>query len=124
MRRSNGNYDSSSNIKSNIIELNNLTQSINTSGSRLKRQDEIRMRLVSDISHEIRTPLNVLQNNIEAMIDGIFPVNEERLSYLNDEVIRFSKLLDNLNVIKEFEEEKNRIKYEDNIFRYTYNFCL
>ena len=109
---SNGNYDSSSHIKSNIIELNNLTQSINTLGSRLKRQDEIRRRLVSDISHEIRTPLNVLQNNIEAMIDGIFPVNEERLNYLNDEVIRFSKLLDNLNVIKEFEEEKVELNME------------
>jgi signal transduction histidine kinase len=106
VKLSNGNYDSTSNIKSNIKELNNLTQSINTLGKRLKEQDQLRKRLVSDISHEIRTPLNILQNNLEAMIDGIFPVNEERLNYLNEEVIRFGKLLNNLNVLKEFEEEK------------------
>jgi len=106
VKLSNGNYDSVSNIKSNIKELNNLTESINTLGKRLKEQDQLRKRLVSDISHEIRTPLNILQNNLEAMIDGIFPVNEERLNYLNDEVIRFGKLLNNLNLLKEFEEEK------------------
>lgn len=109
---SNGHYDSSSNVISNIIELNNLTQSINKLGSRLEQQDKLRRRLVSDISHEIRTPLNVLQNNIEAMIDGIFPVNEQRLNYLNNEVIRFGKLLDNLNIIKGFEDEKIKLSME------------
>ena len=106
VKLSNGNYDSTANIKSNIKELNDLTKSINTLGKRLKDQDQLRRRLVSDISHEIRTPLNILQNNLEAMIDGIFPVNEERLNYLNEEVIRFGKLLNNLNILKEFEEEK------------------
>lgn len=109
---SNGNYEASSGIKTNIIELNNLTQSINTLGYKLKQQDMLRKRLVSDISHEIRTPLNVLQNNLEAMIDGIYPVNEERLSYLNNEVIRFSKLLDNLNSLKEFEEKEVELDME------------
>ncbi|MCI1946542.1 sensor histidine kinase [Clostridium luticellarii] len=106
VRLSNGDYDSKSSIKSNIKELDNLTKSINILGKKLKEQDQIRKKLVSDISHEIRTPLNILQNNLEAMIDGIFPVNEERLNYLNDEVIRFGKLLNNLNVLKQFEDEK------------------
>ncbi|WP_338432621.1 ATP-binding protein [Clostridium tyrobutyricum] len=106
VKLSNGNYDSKSNIKSNIKELDNLTRSINILGKKLKEQDQLRKRLVSDISHEIRTPLNILQNNLEAMIDEIFPVNKERLNYLNEEVIRFGKLLNNLNVLKQFEDEK------------------
>ena len=109
---SNGNYESASSIKTNIIELNNLTQSINSLGNKLSHQDMLRKRLVSDLSHEIRTPLNVLQNNLEAMIDGIYPVNEERLNYLNNEVIRFSKLLDNLNALKEFEKEESELNLE------------
>lgn len=48
-------------------------------GEKLNHQDLLRKRLVSDISHEIRTPLNILQNNLEAMIDGIIPVNTEQL---------------------------------------------
>lgn len=107
---SKGNYSASSDIKSDIVELNNLIESINTLGAKLKKQDELRRRLVSDISHEIRTPLNVLQNNLEAMLDGVFPVDENRLNYLNSEVIRFGKLLDNLSELNGFEDEKVQLK--------------
>jgi two-component system sensor histidine kinase BaeS len=110
---SKGNYESRSKIKSNIRELNYLTLSINSLGDKLKKQDSIRKRLVSDISHEIRTPLNVLQNNLEAMIDGVLPVSNERLNSLNDEVIRFSKLLENLNILKQFEGEEVKLKQEN-----------
>lgn len=102
---SHGDYNTRSNAKTDILELENLKDSINTLGEKLKQQDLLRRRLVSDISHEIRTPLNILQNNLEAMIDGIFPVNTEQLTALNDEVIRFGKLLNNLNVLKESEAE-------------------
>ena len=72
-------------------------------GEKLKEQDLLRKRLVPDISHEIRTPLNILQNNLEAMIDEVFPVTTERLVSLNDEVIRFGKLLNSLNILKKFD---------------------
>lgn len=109
---SRGNYESSLNTKSNVLEINNLISSINILGEQLKYQDSLRKRLVSDISHELRTPLNILQNNLEAMIDGVFPATPDRLSNLNDEVIRFGKLLNNLNTLKEFEEEKVIVNLE------------
>jgi len=112
MDLSKGNYESRSNIKSTIKELNNLNISINTLGDTLKNQDLLRKRLVTDISHEIRTPLNVLQNNLEAMIDGVLPITEERLNGLNEEVVRFGKLLNNLNTLKEFESEDLNIKID------------
>jgi len=103
---SKGNYDFRSNIKSNIEEIRNLTESINSLGEKLNSQDLLRKRLISDISHEIRTPLNVLQNNLEAMIDGIIPITPDKLNNLNDEVIRFGKLLNNLNTLKEMESDE------------------
>lgn len=103
---SKGNFNSRSNSTSNITEIESLLTSINTLGEKLEQQDVIRKRLVSDISHEIRTPLNILQNNLEAMIDGLFPISIERLISLNDEVIRFGKLLNNLNTLKKFESEQ------------------
>lgn len=102
---SRGKFDFRSKTKSNIEELENLRISINILAEKLNHQEMLRKRLVSDISHEIRTPLNVLQNNLEAMIDGVFPVNEERLVSLNEEVIRFGRLLKNLDILKEFEGE-------------------
>lgn len=103
---SKGNYDSRSNVESNIEEIKNLTESINSLGEKLNSQDLLRKRLISDISHEIRTPLNVLQNNLEAMIDGIIPVTTDKLNSLNDEVIRFGKLLNNLNSLKQIESDE------------------
>ncbi|WP_173708083.1 sensor histidine kinase [Clostridium beijerinckii] len=107
---SKGNYNSRSNVKSSIEEIRNLTESINSLGEKLNSQDLLRKRLVSDISHEIRTPLNVLQNNLEAMIDGIIPITTDKLNSLNDEVIRFGKLLNNLNSLKQVESDEIVLK--------------
>ena len=111
VKLSNGEFDAKSHGFSNIEEIENLRKSINILAEKLNNQDMLRKRLVSDISHEIRTPLNVLQNNMEAMIDGIFPVTTERLSRLNDEIIRFGKLLNNLDKLKEFEEESMKLTF-------------
>lgn len=110
---SKGNFDIKSSSKSNIEELEDLRKSINILAEKLKYQDMLRKRLVSDISHELRTPLNILQNNLEAMIDGIFPASAERLNYLNEEVVRFARLLNNLNALKEFESESVQLNLEN-----------
>ncbi|MEQ8197779.1 MAG: HAMP domain-containing sensor histidine kinase [Clostridiaceae bacterium] len=110
---SNGHFNIKSGVESNIEEIENLRGSVNVLAEKLRHQDMLRKRLVSDISHEIRTPLNVLQNNLEAMIDGIFPVTDERLISLNDEVVRFGRLLSNLEVLKEFESESIRLSFEE-----------
>jgi len=109
---SNGNFEFKSGVKSNIKELENLRNSVNTLAEKLKKQDMLRRRLISDISHEIRTPLNVLQNNLEAMIDGVYPVTTNKLNHLNEEVIRFGKLINNLNALKEFDAERTKVKFD------------
>lgn len=109
---SRGKFDVYIKEKSDIEELESLRYSINILAEKLKQQDMLRKRLVSDISHEIRTPLNVLQNNLEAMIDGILPVDINRLNSLNEEVIRFGELLDNLNILKGFETESISLDLE------------
>lgn len=111
VKLSKGEFKEKSTIKTNIEEIANLRNSINDLAEKLDNQNALRKRLVSDISHEVRTPLNVLQNNLEAMIDGIFPVSDERLSHLNDEVIRFGKLLNNLDKLKEFENESMKLNF-------------
>lgn len=112
VRLSQGNFDTVSTVKSKIEELEDLRNSVNILAGKLKYQDTLRKRLVSDITHEIRTPLNVLQNNLEAMIDGVTPVTKEGLNYLNEEVIRFGKLINDLNLLKAFESESIKLNYE------------
>ncbi|WP_294359752.1 HAMP domain-containing sensor histidine kinase [uncultured Clostridium sp.] len=112
---SKGNFSVRSYEFSNIREIEALRESINNLGESLYNGEVVRKRLVSDVSHELRTPLNILQNNLEAMIDGIIPISTEKLEIINDEVVRFSKLLDNLKVLKSFEEHsiKMNLKHLD-----------
>lgn len=112
VRLSKGEFKEKSSVETDIEEIENLKNSINILAERLNNQDMLRRRLVSDISHELRTPLNMLQNNIEAMIDGVFPVSHDRLTRLNDEIIRFGKLLNNLEKLKEFESESLKMNFK------------
>ena len=112
VKLSRGEFKEKSNIQSKIEEIVNLRNSINILADKLNNQDMLRRRLISDISHEIRTPLHVLQNNLEAMIDGVFPVSQEMLTRLNDEIIRFGKLLNNLEKLKEFESESLKLNFK------------
>ncbi|EYE88870.1 sensor histidine kinase [Fervidicella metallireducens AeB] len=112
VRMSEGNYEVRSERKSDIEEIENLRLSINDLGEKLKYQDLLRKRLIADITHEIRTPLNVFQNNLEAMIDGVYEISKERLVALNSEVVRFGKLLNDLNILKEYDAVEIKIKKE------------
>lgn len=101
------------NSMSNIREIEDLKLNINRLAKQLKCQEDLRKQLVTDISHEIRTPLNILQNNLEAMVDGIFPITSERLIKLNGEVIRFGKLLDSLDLLKQFEIKSINLDFDE-----------
>jgi two-component system sensor histidine kinase BaeS len=69
----------------------------------LEEQNKLRKRLTSDLAHELRTPLATLQSQLEAMIDGIWEATPERLSYCNDELIRLTGLINDLNELSVLE---------------------
>ncbi len=90
--------------KSKIKEIETLRYSMNYLAEKLENQDAIRKKLISDVSHEIRTPLHILQSNLEAMLDGFYPIDAQQIELLYKEVVRFGKLLNNLDMLKTVEE--------------------
>ena len=98
---------------SRIKELENLRHSMNYLAQKLDQQDTLRRKLISDVSHEIRTPLHILQSNLEAMIDGIYPIDEDQMQVLYQEVLRFGSLLNNLDKLKNIEEDILETKLEE-----------
>lgn len=87
---------SKSNVKTDTIEIKELSDSINYLGETLSKQEEIRKKYASDISHELRTPLATLKGHLEAIIDKIWEPSEEHLQILLDEIDRLSNLIDDL----------------------------
>lgn len=100
-----GNYRDRVDVKSNIIEINQLTDTINNLASSLENQEILRKRLTGDVAHELRTPLATLQSHMEAMIDGIWEADAQRLKSCHEEIVRISKLVGDLERLTKYESE-------------------
>ena len=102
-----GGYNNKIDYYSNIAEIDVLIKSINNLSSKLEEQENLRKRLTTDISHELRTPLTNVQTHLEAMIDGIWEPDTQRLNSVNEEVIRLTHLVNQLQNLSKFDNEKN-----------------
>jgi signal transduction histidine kinase len=91
--------------KSNTREISELISSVNDLASSLEKQDVLRKRLTSDVAHELRTPLSTLRGNLEAMRDGVWQPSKERFESCNEEVIRITKLVSDLEKLTKYESE-------------------
>ena len=80
-------------------ELENLARDFNHMVETLKNYEEMREQWMIDISHELRTPLTVLQGEIEAMQDGIRIPDEKSLGSLHSEIVRLSRLVEDLRLL-------------------------
>ena len=77
-------------------ELGQLARDFNALALSLATNEQAKRSWVADISHELRTPLAVLRGEIEAIQDGIRPMNRESVGSLHQEVIRLGRLVDDL----------------------------
>lgn len=60
-------------------EIDQLGLAFNQMTSDLARADQLRRDMTADIAHELRTPLTVIQGNLEAILDGVYPADVEHL---------------------------------------------
>lgn len=104
-----GKYKNITIDKSDTLELNQLATSVEKLANKLDEQENLRKRMTTDIAHELRSPLAVLRSQIEAMIDGVFEPNKERLKKCHMETIRLTKLIDDLNELTTVESGLNKL---------------
>ena len=100
-----GDYTVMSTVRSGTLELARLTASVNRLSSALAQQEALRKRLTADIAHELRTPLSTLQGNIEALLDGVWEADAERLSSLHEEILRLARLVADMERLSRLESE-------------------
>ena len=111
---SKGEYDKKIEINTDILEINDLINSINNLSQSIKEQENIRKRLTGDISHELKTPLTNIQSHLEAMIDGIWEPTEKRLLSVKEEAERLSSLVSDMQKLNKYDESSIKLK-KDNV---------
>ena len=90
-------------------ELHELAKSINILAYKLAEGERRQKQLAADIAHELRTPLTCLQGNLEAMLDGVMDVTPERLASCHEEIVRISKLVQDINLLTKLESEQPKL---------------
>ncbi len=81
------------------MELRGLVRAFNTMTARLETDETQRRTLLAEISHELRNPIAIVQGNIEALIDGVYPADQAHLEPILEETKVLSRLVEDLRTL-------------------------
>ena len=93
-------------------EIAELGKTFDAMAESVEKDRELERRLTTDVAHELRTPLMAIQSTVEAIVDGVFEPDAERLGTVNAEVMRLSRLVDALLKLSRLENRSTPMKEE------------
>jgi two-component system sensor histidine kinase BaeS len=96
--------------KAGVRELDGIAAAVNDLSRGLREQEASRRRLTADMAHELRTPLATLQSHLEALLDGIWQPDPERLAGLHEEILRINRLVSDLENLARYEGDSRSLR--------------
>ncbi|MFQ5989549.1 MAG: sensor histidine kinase [Candidatus Methylomirabilales bacterium] len=75
-------------------EVGQLATAFNRMADSLKRIEELRKTMVSNVAHELRTPLTNIRGYLEALSDGVMAPSKETFDLLHEEALRLVRLVE------------------------------
>lgn len=91
-------------------EVARLGETFDAMAESVEKDRKLERRLTTDVAHELRTPLMAIQSTVEAMVDGVFEPNAERLETVNSEVQRLGRLVEALLRLSRLESRSKPMK--------------
>jgi two-component system OmpR family sensor kinase/two-component system sensor histidine kinase BaeS len=80
-------------------ELARLAQAFNSMSTSLQRSEQRRLDMTADIAHELRNPLAVQRANLEALLDGVYPLTTENLQPVLNQTALLTRLVEDLRTL-------------------------
>ena len=80
-------------------EIAAVMMNVNAMAKALAAMDAARKRWIAEIAHELRTPLMALRGEVDAMQDGVRPMDARALHSLNEETRRLTRLVEDLHLL-------------------------
>jgi signal transduction histidine kinase len=77
-------------------EMEEVALAFNEMTAALGSSEQQRQNMVADVAHELRTPLSVVQGNLRAILDDVYPLEKAEISRLYDETRLLNRLVDDL----------------------------
>lgn len=69
----------------------------------LEDEETLRQNLLTDVAHELRNPLHVLQGNLQAMLDGVYPIDRDEITRLSEQTRHLTTLVNDLHELAQAE---------------------
>jgi len=92
-------------------EFREVAAAFNRMSSALAESEAVRQRMTSDIAHELRSPVSVIRGQLEAMMDGVFPLNTEQLALVYDQTLHLGRLIEDLRTLTRAESGRLPLEY-------------
>lgn len=80
-------------------EVRAVATAFNEMAAALAAGEAERRQMVADIAHELRTPLTVIQGNLRAMLDEVYPLSRDEVARIYEASLGLSRLVDDLRVL-------------------------
>lgn len=88
---------------SGSAEVAGLARAFNEMAAGLQQAETLRRNMVADIAHELRTPLTVMQGNLQAILDDVYPLEKAEVAAVYDETLILSRLIGDLRELAQAE---------------------
>jgi signal transduction histidine kinase len=80
-------------------EVGELGHAFNEMAGDLQAAQAQRQQMTADIAHELRNPLSIIRGNLEALLDGVYPLDTEHLSPIHEETMLLQRLVEDLRLL-------------------------
>lgn len=77
-------------------EIADAARAFNEMADSLQQAERLRQNMIADIAHELRTPLTVIQGNLHALLDDVYPLEKTEIATIYDETLLLSRLVGDL----------------------------
>jgi two-component system sensor histidine kinase BaeS len=84
-------------------EISRLSEAFNRMAHTLELQESLRKKLTSNIAHELRTPVSAVRGELEGMMDGFIPMDNEHIQSLHSEIGRLKSILEGIEELSQAE---------------------
>ncbi len=78
-------------------EMQSVAVAFNDMVSQLQTSEQLRSNLIADVAHELRTPLTVMESNLRALIDDVYPLTKTEVLTLYDQTRQLSRMVNDLH---------------------------
>jgi two-component system OmpR family sensor kinase/two-component system sensor histidine kinase BaeS len=84
-------------------EVADLARAFNEMATDLEQAETLRRNMVADVAHELRTPLTVIQGNLQAILDDVYPLEKSEIAAVYDETLILNRLVNDLRELAQAE---------------------